>query len=206
MNCTRGFVWLGLFGFSVLSLGSGCGQAPTIPSSYKQYNAKNGAFQCDYPEGWEAQGAGKREAFHSAKFSSGSATIKITADLAGSLMGDIAESFGGLGDAGGLAEEGEDLSPVAEIHQLGKERVAEELSNYEEKEPEVVQTRLGEGRRSEFSASGAFAGRLRGYRVTFLAHNHRVTVVCMCPEGYWDRLQPVFDKVIDSLRPGTKEL
>jgi hypothetical protein len=210
MSHTKSVVSVLLLAVSVPALLSGCGAAPTLSGSYAKYNAKNGAFACEYPEGWEVKGGG-RDLFASAKFSSGSAVIKISADVAGSLMGDIADSFGGgdmggLGDAAGLDEGGEDISTIAQIHAMGKEDLAEELGNYEEKEATVINTGLGEGRQSEFTASGTFTGSQRGYRVTFLGHNHRVTVVCRCGEKQWATVQPVFDKVIASLQRGVKEV
>ena len=69
---------------------AGCGGGAEAPTGYANYNAKNGAFACDYPENWESDGGGKSN--HWAKFTSGSALVRIKTDITGSLMGDIAQS------------------------------------------------------------------------------------------------------------------
>jgi len=188
---------------------AGCSGSVSAPTSYDNYNAKDGSFACKYPAGWEAKGGG-RGGFHSASFSQGAAKIKVSADLAGSLLGDIAKSgMAGMMPAGevGLAEEDlEEFSPVAQVHQMGQEEMADEFGDYQEQASEAVDTELGKGRLSEFSASTGFGGKLRGYRLTVLAHDRRVTVVCYVPEKNWAVLEPAFSEVIGSLKRGKEEL
>ena len=174
---------------------AGCGSV-TAPSSYTEYNAKNGAFKCQYPADWECKAGGRRKGFHRASFKSGPASISIVADVKGSLLGDIA---GGRMAGPDVPEE---LAAEAQVHEMGLAKMEEEFGNYEEQKPEVIKTELGEGRKSEFTATTAFGGKSRGFRVTVLAHDDRVTVIAHCPEKNWDALKPAFDKVIDSLDRG----
>ena len=63
----------------------GCNSAPVAaPSSYADFNSKGGTFALKYPEGWQADGGGKR-GLEWAKFTSGSAEIKVDTGVTGSL-------------------------------------------------------------------------------------------------------------------------
>ena len=181
---------------------AGCGSSPVAaPSTYAAYNSPGGTFALEYPEGWEADGGGKR-GLEWAKFKSGPAAIHVDTGVAGSLMGDIAGSLGGS-EEGALAPE---LEPVHDVHLAGLEAAEREYSGYKEVgEPAVLDVRLGPARRSEFTASGTFGGGLHGYRSTILGHDKSVHVVCFCPEGDWKTLQPAFDHVLSTLRRGQAE-
>ena len=176
---------------------AGCGSV-AAPTSYTEYNAKNGSFKCQRPDDWEAKGGGK--GFHKATFKSGPASIVILAKVQGSLLGDIA---GGRMAGDDVPEE---LTAEAKVHEFYLRQAEEEFGNYEEKDPEVVKTKLGEGRRSEFNASSALGGKVRGFRATILAHDNCITVTAQCPEKHWDTLKPAFEKVIDSLDMGKAEI
>ncbi|MFO0954485.1 MAG: hypothetical protein U0835_25660 [Isosphaeraceae bacterium] len=173
---------------------SGCGETVSAPKAFAEYHSKDGRFSCDYPKGWEADGAGTESSPSSwAKFTKGPAEIRIDADLAGSLMGDIQRSASER--MGGEAE-----PPVASLHERGQKAMAEEYSKYEERDPKAVTCGLGEARRSTFIATGALGGKVYGYRATALSNDRRITVVCTCPASNWQALKPAFEKVIASLR------
>jgi hypothetical protein len=182
--------------FAALSI-SGCGEAVPAPTAFVPYNSTDGRFSCDYPKGWAADGGGKAESPNSwAKFTRGNAVIRINADLAGSLFGDMARASGaGLG--------GEAEPPVARVHQMGVRRMKEEFSNYTEREPKPFQSQgVGEGRRSTFIADQTLGGKLYGYRATLLAGDRRLEVICSCPATNWKALRPAFEKVIASVGQG----
>jgi hypothetical protein len=176
---------------------AGCGSV-TAPSSYTEYNAKNGSFKCQRPADWETKGGGR--GFHKASFKSGPASIVLLAKVDGSLLGDIA---GGRMAGDDVPEE---LTAEAQVHELYLRQAEEDFGNYEEKDAEVIKTDLGNGRISEFTASGAFGEKVRGFRATVLAHNECITVIAKCPEKHWDNLKPAFEKVINSLGRGEAEL
>jgi hypothetical protein len=172
----------------------GCGGAVPAPTAFATYNAPNGRFACDYPKGWEVTGSKSKpdSPLASAAFTMGNAEIKVAADLAGSLFGDIARSAGSMG--------GNDEPPVAKVHPMGVRSMKDEYSNYEEREATAFKSRgLGEGRRSIFIADQALGGKIYGYRATLLSGDRRITVVCSCPATNWKALKPAFEKVIDSL-------
>jgi hypothetical protein len=62
-------------------------------------------------------------------------------------------------------------------------------------------SRLGEGRLATFTASGGglFGSKLRGYRVTLLTNDRRVTVLCHAPVAEFPKLKPTFLAVCRSL-------
>lgn len=199
IHCTQFFNWASVPIATVMLCG--CGSAPiNAPTAYTQYNHKDGTFAFDYPEGWEADGGGKNGPSW-ATIKSGPAEIRVTADLAGSLVGDIAGSLGGGSDAP-IAE----LEPVAKVHEMGKEDAEKALSGYEEVgDPQVLDVRLGPARKSEFTASSTFGSGLHGYRTTVLGHDKRVVVFCTCPESDWPALQGAYDHMLSSLIRGMPE-
>jgi hypothetical protein len=182
---------------------AGCGGAPAkAPTAYADYNSPGGTFACQYPEGWEADGGGKR-GLEWAKFTSGSAEIRVDTGVAGSLMGDIA---GTLGGKTGEEELGPEFEPVHDVHIAGKDWAEREYSGYKEVgEPAVLEAAVGPARKSEFTASGTFGGGLHGYRSTMLGHDKAVTVICVCPESDWNTLKLAFDHVLGTFKRGQAE-
>jgi hypothetical protein len=182
------------FGFAIAL---GCEGTVAAPTSFAPYDSADGRFSCDYPQGWEVEkGAGKQDAPYSyAKFRAGGAEIRVEADFAGSLFGDMAKA--------GAAMSGDAEAPVARVHPLGERHMKEEFTNYQEREAKGFQSKgMGEGRRSMFTADQTFGGKTFGYRATLLTGDRRISVVCTCPAGNWQTLKPGFEKVIASLRQG----
>jgi len=42
--------------------------------------------------------------------------------------------------------------------------------------------------KAEFTASGSFGGKLKGYRATALSRDKALRVMCKCLEGDWEKL------------------
>jgi hypothetical protein len=181
----------------LLGLGcfAGCGGAVPTPKAFVAYNSPDGRFACDYPQGWEVEvGAGKPDAPYSyAKFNKGNAEIRVDADLAGSLFGDMAKAGGNMT---GSAE-----APVAKIHPMNVRNMKKEFNNYTEREAVAFKSKgLGEGRRSIFIADQSLGGKIYGYRATFLSGDRRITVICSCPATNWKALKSAYERVTESLR------
>lgn len=190
-----------------ICLVAGC-SGPTIPSSYEQFNARDGVVACKYPEGWTRKGGGGAK-FYNCAFESGPARIRVMADIAGSAMGDIAQSAGGmmgLDDLGLDSELAQELSPVAQVHEMSLQQAQNDLGDLQVVATETIRTGFGDTRRTEFTVAGSLRGTTRGYLVTALGHDQRIRVLCTCPERYWPQLQGVFDEVIGSLERGQVEL
>ncbi|NLE39618.1 MAG: hypothetical protein GX621_16485 [Pirellulaceae bacterium] len=176
---------------------AGCVEPVSAPTSYGVYNCKAGTFRCEYPDGWEVKSASGRQPW--AKFTRGPATIHVGTSMLASMMAGP-----GLGVV--PPELDESLTPVALRHDAEKEAFAEEWSDFQEQSPVTVKTqRLGDARKSEFTAAGTFGGKIHGYRVTILGHDHRLRIVCTCPESDWTALQPAFDRIIESFERGYVE-
>lgn len=190
--------WLILLGSAAL-IGCGSGTAQ-IPTTYGKYNAKDGTFECDYPEGWEKKGGGRGSSPVWARFTSGSAMIQLKTSLTASLMSGPS----GNSNAGGLPP---DLEPVHQLHINYMETAAAEYDGYTELPggPAVMKCGIGPARMSEFNYSTAFGTQMHGYRVTIIGHDKGVLVYCICPESDWKALQPSFNKVLASLERGTPE-
>src|SRR5687767_3288274 len=116
---TRVSTWPPLLGASFIaawgvSLLSGCGSSPiAAPTTYATYNSPGGTFALEYPDGWEADGGGKR-GLEWAKFKSSPAEIRVDTGVTGSLMGDIAGSR-----TAGEEELPPELEPVHGVHVAG---------------------------------------------------------------------------------------
>lgn len=181
---------IGLGALLLLIPAVGCGGDVPAVTTYSEFTAKNGLFSVDYPEGWSTAGGGTSDNSRAwGEFKSGPAKIRVSADMAGSVRGDIA-GIGMSGDAD------PDEMPVARIHEEDQGKFAADFDRYEEGAPEVVRSKVGDGRVSTFTASGR---KIVGFRGTFLAKNHRITVICQCPKRLWTRLKPAFVHVIQTL-------
>lgn len=191
--------------FLAIGIGSiviaGCGSGPVAaPKAYTDYNSPGGTFAIKFPEGWQSDGGGKR-GLEWAKFTSGPAMIKVDTGVAGSLMGDIAGSFGGDSE-----ELGPEYEPVHSVHADAAEMAKEEFSGYKELgEIEVMEVALGPARRSEFTSASSFGGGMHGYRGTLLGKDKAVYVYCVCPESDWKTLQPSFHEVLMTFKRGQVE-
>jgi hypothetical protein len=186
---------------------AGCGGNVPAPKNYTTWNATDGTFSVQYPEGWTASGGGKH-GVQWAEFSKGSAKIRIDVSTQSSLIGDIAGSIGtaaGINDPfSGVSEEvAQEMAPVAAAHGFYQKSFPVDLSGYKEKEPVVYQCGLGDSRKSEFVARSGFTTRLRGYRATALTNNKGVHILCQCTDGNWKTLQPAFDTILESMKLGS---
>jgi hypothetical protein len=157
---------------------------------------KDTAFKIRYPEGWEHDTGSRPDNTYSwCKFTKGSAQIDVYADIQGSLMS-------GSDSRREPQEEGSESAPVHVAHELYKKTVAEGFAEYNESKPAVFKgSKLGEGRISEFraSAGGLFKSRVRGYHVTLLTNDRRVSILCQCPEKEFNQYKPTFLAVCRSL-------
>lgn len=174
---------------------SGCGGGGGAPpTEFEPFVSQDGAFALDVPVGWESKSGSRPDNTYSwAEFSGNSSTIRVVADVTGSLIADISAPFG----AEGLDDE---EAPVAIAHELKKDRIAEDFSNYKESPSQTINTSMGDGRICRFSAGGGPSGRRAGFRCTMLTNNRRITVLCHCPASRFDAMQPAFETVLKSVR------
>ncbi len=152
-----------------------------------EFSAKDGAFKLRHPQGWTAETGGRPDNTYSfVILTKGSAKIQAYADIQGSLMSGS--------DSAGEFEEGSEFAPVHKAHELYKRVAAEELSGYVEGRPDVFKgSGLGEGRLSVFTASGGlFGGNLKGYHVTLLTRDRRVSILAYGPEAEFETLRPTY--------------
>ena len=153
-----------------------------------EFSPKDDAFKLKYPQGWESDTGSRPDNTYSwAKFTKDSATIQVYADISGSLMSGA--------DSAGQYEEGSELAPVHRAHEIYEKTASEEFSDFVDSKPTLFKgSQMGEGRISIFTASagGLFGSKLRGYHVTLLSRDRRVTILCHCPEKEFPNLKPTF--------------
>jgi hypothetical protein len=160
-----------------------------------EFTPKDGAFKVRHPAGWTVETGSRPDNTYSwGRFTKGSGKIQIFADVAGSLMSGS--------DSAHNVEEGSEFAPVHRAHELYTRTVSEMYSEFQESEPTVFKgAPVGEGRLAAFTASagGLFGGKLKGYRVTLLTSNRRLTVLCEAPEKEFESLKPTFLAVCRSV-------
>jgi hypothetical protein len=188
-------------------LSTGCGEPVKVPTSYAKWEPEGGTiFHIDYPEGWKAEGGGKKPK-QWAEFKKSGCLINCDTNMTTSVVADIGKSLNTLGggDEGLSQEEIEERAPAAAAHDVVKKSgvVAQEYSSYkEEKKAIAFNSGLGDARKTVFTASAAMGRRVKGYRATILARDYGIVVVCHCPEKDFEKMRPAFDKVLESVRSG----
>ena len=152
------------------------------------FSPKDGAFKLRYPPGWESDTGSRPDNTYSwATFTKDSSKIQVYADVAGSLMSGS--------DSAQPHEEGDESAPVHIAHELYKKTAGEEFTDFLDSKPAVFKgSELGEGRISQFTASGGglFGSKLRGYHVTLLSRDRRVTILAHCPEKDFPKQKATF--------------
>jgi len=152
-----------------------------------EFAPKDGAFRLRHPQGWATDTGSRPDNTYSwATFTQGSAKVAVYADIGGSLMSGS--------DSAGQYEEGSELAPVHRAHEMYQKTASEEFSKYNEGKPTLFKgAMLGEGRIAAFTASGGlFGSKLRGYRVTLLSRDRRVSILCSCPAEDFKKMEPTF--------------
>ena len=92
--------------------------------------------------------------------------------------------------------------PLSSRHELYKKAAADDYGDFNESKPAIFKgSLLGEGRISTFTAAaeGLFGSKLRGYHVTLLTRDRRVTILCHCPEKELAKFKPIFLAVCRNL-------
>jgi hypothetical protein len=186
-------------GFAAGGPGGGGGGGGTFqePEEYVDFGPPNLQLSCSVPKGWEQKyggGTGGIPIF--ATFTSGKISIDIRESRGGGAMGAAQLA---LQQKGG----GDPAEAVESIHHAQKGPIAENFGAYkEDAESRTVKTRgFGPGKVSDFDADQGFlgGGHVKGCRATVMNQLHQFNVVCQCPAGMFDEVQPVFEKVIESL-------
>ena len=124
-------------------------------------------------------------------------------DISTSAFGDIASSFNNLG--GGeetlTQEQIDERAPVNVAHKRNIDKVnPDDYGSYKEiGDPIKFKAKLSEGRKSIFTARVGAGKKVKGYRATLLAQNNGVTFYCYCGEKEFEKFQPAFDKVLESV-------
>src|SRR5262245_16735197 len=119
------------------------GAAVQPVTAWDRFKTDEHGFAFEYPKGWRAKGYGIRDRREAEVKGVGGATINVKENLAGSLIGDIANA------AAGGRQLDDDHLPVVAVH---NKRRPNELPSYKELDEGVtLSTKLGKVRRSAYS-------------------------------------------------------
>jgi FHA domain len=158
-------------------------------------------LSCEVPENWKQKfKGGKKTGPMWARFTDGPLSIEISENLTG---GAIREAVVAMRRKPSRVPS--DASVAEQIHEYQRERAAEAFKSYtEDPRSRGIKTQgLGEARISNFAATeGILGAEVAGCRATALNQAYQFTVLCKCPPSLLHDAQPVFEKVISSLRSG----
>jgi FHA domain len=205
----RGPIIAGLIALAVLGGGAyflfGRNQ-PTqyeAPQKYVDFAPESYAtlLACEVPENWKQKfKGGKKTGPMWARFTDGPLSIEITENLTG---GAIREAVVAMRRKPSRIPT--DASVAEQIHEYQRERAAEAFKSYtEDPRSRGIKTQgLGQARISNFTATeGILGADVAGCRATAVNQAYQFTVICKCPPSLLHDAQPVFEKVIASLRSG----
>ena len=166
-------------------------EAPAIPR-LSPVQHELGLFTIDFPDAWTVtQGGGSGGIPPFANAERKGVFVAIRSDPAGTVL---------FASNAPMGEIPEDLKPVHLAHNLVKLKMEENFSNYKETEQVPVMTKFSEGRISEFTGKEGPFSPIKGLRATFISTNWTFKVICRCPEKEYAKQEPMFRKVIESLR------
>jgi hypothetical protein len=196
-----------LSGLLALALTAGCGAPVKPPTSFVKQEPKEAIFHCELPEGWTNTGGGKKStSFQWVRSQKGGCMIHGATDISTSVIGDISSSFNNAagGEEGLTQEQIDELAPINKVHKMNIKKVdPDAYGSYKEIGDSIKFTStLSEGRKSIFTARVGAGRKVKGYRATLLAQNNGVTFYCYCGEKDFEKFQPAFDKVLESVSHG----
>jgi hypothetical protein len=139
--------------------------------------------------------------------------MNIKADLAGSLMADIAKSTGNVGEnfaglagsvpgAGEAPKEERKKSPLEVMHEGESEVYAKAYPNYQEGITTHFKIRMMEALMTDFTyEKSSMWGRrpMMGTRITALPSDRRLSIVYQYPKELSEQVGPIFKKIVASL-------
>ena len=180
------------------------------PAALASFSSEDKSITVSHPSNWRAksnsiQGQMTEVWFDPAR----DAKFYVSADLAGSLMADISKgpSLGGLGDVdlpgGGAVQSRPENRALNSVHELKAQEMAELTKGWEESGTRDLQIAGLEARISDISyPQKALWGsrKIVGKRATVIANDRRIHLVYRCPEDLKEKLFPVFDQMVASLR------
>ncbi len=168
------------------------------PAAYKPYTALDGSFVCDRPVGWKTKEAGMPGGSRAmVSFSSDKVLVRVEADATKMMIANATET-------NPLASTpfAKIVPMVQKMHDQDMQQWVDALPNYKEKPAEPYQSKFGDARVSEWTASKGNI-KLHGYRVTMAGTDRAVSVFCLTPERNWKILEPAFQRIITSVGPGS---
>ena len=168
------------------------------PAAYKAYTALDGSFVCDRPVGWKTKEAGMPGGSRAmVTFSSDKVIVEVESD-ASKLMIASASETNPLASTP-FAK----IAPlVQQMHEKDVQQWMDALPNFQEKPAAPYQSKFGDARVSEWTASKGNI-KLHGYRVTMAGTDRAITIFCLTPERNWTILEPAFQRIIESVGPGS---
>jgi hypothetical protein len=193
---------LGYFGFKQMG---GTADKTPLEKKFVTLEGPEKVWSFERPDDWKVQqlsgGTGGKPPV--VLIEGDGAVFRIKGSMGGSAIGSIAQATGGIAVPG--ADDapvggGADLSPETAVHQFQLEYFKADYDQFEEEPMQKLKMPYGEGRLSVFTGKESFLKpKIKGYRVTFSDNNWQYNLRAYAPESQWERFQPTFKKMIDSI-------
>jgi hypothetical protein len=189
--------------------------AEAEPGDLTPYTMSDKSLQMQRPANWKATELGSAGVESGVRFEGGPLTsIRISTDLTGSLMADIAKAGGGavpsLPGMEGLSAAlptGSQKSPLEKLHEEKGTKLAQDpgFDSYTEGKTRQEKIAGADALVTDFTyqEQGLFGNEpMVGERATALLGDRRLLVMARCPKKSGSKLLPLFEKIMDSVQPG----
>lgn len=168
------------------------------PAAYKAYTALDGSFACDRPVGWKTKEAGRPGGTRAmVTFESDKVVVEVESDASKLMTASSNET-----NPYAATPFAKVMPMVQEMHEKDVQQWMDALPNFKEKPAEPYESKFGDARVSEWTASKGNI-KLHGYRVTMASTDRQITIFCLTPERNWRILEPAFQRIITSVGPGS---
>ena len=199
VSAVVGCIIIGLIVRSIMNAGDGRVIDMAVPTEFTKWTHERGGLSLDSPKGWQVKsggGTGGVPPWVSFEQSDQGVHISLRGSVSGTAVSDIASAGGTVPiDLGG--EIPDELDPIAGVHRYQSDKIGSEYDEYEESEPETIESRFGEGRISDFKGTKLFSA-THGVRATLVSNQYQFNVICRCPEDRLEEYKPIFKRIIGS--------
>lgn len=193
-------VVISLIGRSIMNASQANAVAMAVPEKFSKWQHEHGGLASEYPDGWELKSGGGTSGIPpwvSFENEVQEVRIAIRGSTSGTAISDIVSGGGVL--PGELGENiPDELDPIAGVHRYQYEKISADYDEYEESEPQKIDSRFGEGRISDFTGTKLFSSSY-GVRATLVSTRYQYNVICRCPQDRLDEYRPIFKRIIQSI-------
>ena len=189
--------------------------APTAAATQVHFTTQDQFISVDHPSNWKPQAVEDHGVATTVVFLPNESTrCLIKTDLVGSLMADVAKSGSGMGNLPGMPgmpgmpSGGSQKSTLETVHAYQGKNMMDDIARYPGyEEGKTIKVRVAgtEALFTQFTyrkTTGIQEREMIGRRISALAGDRRLAIVTNCRKDQAGTLEPIFQKIIDSIKIG----